>query len=358
MWILLALLACGDGASDGAPEGAPAGAPSGAATAAPPTAVRTLTLAPQEWVQTVTATGVVEVRDSVELRPETSGVITAIHFQDGQAVEQGALLVQLRDTDARAQVAEAEARLALAEVTLGRLQALVATDNAPRAEVDQAQAERDLAAAQVARAKEAVRRTRVVAPFAGVLGRRDFAVGATVDPARTLTRLDRLDLLVVDVSVSEDDAVAVVMDQPATVSVEAVQVEQTGRVRYVSPRARAGSRTVDVRVEVDDLGGRLRPGLSAAVRIEVGRLPDAVVVPAYAVIQGATGASAWVVGEGDKAEPRSLVLGGRAPDAVQVESGLAVGDRLILEGFTRLRPGAPVTEAAPSPGAGATPGAR
>ena len=359
MWILLALLACGDGAEDGAPAGAPAGAssgaPAGSPAAAPPTSVRTLALAPQEWVQAVTATGVVEVRDSVELRPETSGVVTVIHFTDGQEVEKGAPLVQLRDTDARAQLAEAEARLALAEVTLGRLQALVATDNAPRAEVDQAQAERDLAAAQVARAREAVRRTRIVAPFAGVMGRRDFAVGATVDPSRTLTRLDRLDLLVVDVSVSEDDAARVVAGQAATVNVEAVGTELAGRVSYVSPRARAGSRTVDVRVEVDDTERRLRPGLSASVRIEVGRLAEAVVVPAYAVIQGATGASAWVVGEGDKAEPRSLVLGGRAPDAVQVESGLAVGDRLILEGFTRLRPGAPVSEAAPSPGASPSP---
>ena len=100
-------------------------------------------------------------------------------------------------------------------------------------------------------------------------------------------------------------------------------------------------------MEVQNGDQGLRPGLSAAVRIEVGRLPDAVVVPAYAVVQGATGASAWVVAEGDKAEPRALVLGGRAPAEVQVASGLAVGDRLILEGFTRLRPGAPVTEAAP-----------
>jgi membrane fusion protein, multidrug efflux system len=290
----------------------------------------------------------------VELRPETSGVISELHYSDGAEVTEGQLLVRLRDADARAQLAEAEARLSLAELTLGRLKTLRESENAAQAEVDQAQAERDLAAAQVARAREAVRRTRILAPFDGVVGRRDIAVGATVDPSRVLARVDRLDVLVVDVSVSEDDASRVLPGQAASVSASALpDTLIPGRVSYVAPRARSGSRTVDVRVEIEDPDRRLRPGSSAAVRIEVGRQEGAVVVPAYAVIQGATGARAWVVGEGETAEARTVEIGGRGPAEVQIESGLEVGDRLILEGFVRLRPGAPVTEAGPPAGKGA-----
>ncbi len=350
MWLLTLLLACG--------EGSPT-APAPAAGGPPATVVRTQTIVARAWEEAITATGVVEVRDSVELRPETSGVIAELHFSDGATVKEGQLLVKLRDADARAQLAEAEARLSLAELTLGRLKALRESDNAAQAEVDQGQAERDLAAAQVARAREAVRRTRIVAPFDGVVGRRDLAVGATVDPSRVLTRIDRLEVLVVDVSVSEDDAGRVQAGQTAMVSASALfDTEIPGRVSYVSPRARSGSRTVDVRVEVENPDQRLRPGSSAAVRIEVGRQEGAIVVPAYAVIQGATGASAWVVGEGDKAEPRTVVIGDRAPAEVQIESGLAVGDRLILEGFVRLRPGGAVREAPPADAPAAEAGPR
>lgn len=348
MWSLILLLACSEGEPSPA---APAGAPT-----SPTTTVKTVTIAASPWQEAITATGVIEVRDSVELRPEASGVIAEVAFSDGARVAQGQLLVRLRDADARAQLAEAEARHSLAELTLKRLEDLRASDNASQAELDQGRAERDLAAAQVARAREALRRTRIVAPFDGVVGRRDVTVGTTVDPSRVLTRLDGLAVLVVDVSVSEDEAGRVQVGQPAIISTSATpETPIAGKVSYVAPRARSGSRTVDVRVEVDNPDQTLRPGSSAAVRIEVGRREDAVVVPAYAVIQGASGASAWVVGEGDKAEQRSVVIGGRAPAEVQIDSGLAVGDRLILEGFVRLRPGAPVSEPPPAPASGVAP---
>ncbi len=336
MWVLLlvALLGCG-----GSGEGA------AAATAAGPaaTAVRVLPLAGTAAVDTIDATGILEVVDTVVVQPEAAGVVTEVLFRDGDAVTKGQKLVRLRDADARAAVSEAEARLGLAELALGRMRTLREKDQVAQAELDQAQAERDLAQAQLDKAREALRRTTIVAPFSGVAGKREIAPGQVVSLSTPVTRIDDLDPITVDVALPETALAAVRPGQPVDVRVAALPDRVfSGELAYLAPRASSSTRTLAARVHVPNPDGALRPGLTASVSITTGEVADAVVVPAYAIVQGAGGASAWVVDAEGKAQPRALVLGRRGPETVRVLDGLAIGDRLIVEGYTRLRPGAPV----------------
>jgi membrane fusion protein (multidrug efflux system) len=335
MWTLaiVVMLACGG--SD-----APAAA---AAPPAQPTAVKVITVAPAAATDTVEATGIVEVLDTVVVQPETAGVVSEVLFSDGEAVVKGKPLVRLRDADARAAVAEAEARLNLAEISLGRVSALRPTEQVAQAEVDRARAERDLAKAQLDRAREALRRTTVAAPFSGVAGRREVAVGQVVTPQTTITRVDDLDPVTVDVALPEAVLARVATGQAAEVSVAAFPGRSfVGTLAYVAPRASATGRSLAARVHVPNPDGALRPGLTANVAITTGEVPDAVLVPTYAVVQTAGGASAWVVDAEGKAQPRALSLGRRGPETIRVLDGIAVGDTLIVEGYARLRPGAPV----------------
>lgn len=295
------------------------------------------------------AVGVVSTMDSVEIRAETSGLVQGVYFTDGQAVRRGQVLVRLRDADAQAGLLEARARARLARVAFERAQALRQRDEIAQADLDKAEADDGLARAAVLRAEEALHRTTLVAPFDGVVGRRNVSPGQTVDPTRALTRIEALGELAVDVSLPEASLARVAVDQAATVAVEAVGVTTPAVVRFVSPRVRDDSRTVDVRVGIPEPDTRLRPGMSATVRIVTTHVPDALMVPTEAVVPGASGMALWVVKPDNTVALAPVVTGERTADRIEVVSGLAAGASVVVEGLARLRPGAPVVVQAPSP---------
>lgn len=344
--LTLLLAACsGEGDAPGVKAGGP-----------PPTPVKVAVVEGVRASDQLEAVGVLEVLDSVQVQPEAAGVVEAVLFDDGAAVAKGQRLATLRAADARAGVDEAAAKYGLAKLAYDRIASLREGDNATQADVDKARAELDLAQAQVDRSREALRRTVIVAPFAGVAGRREIAPGQVVTTSTPVTRIDALDPVLVDVDLPETALTKVRAGLAAAVAVEAVPGRSfEGEVSYVSPRASEKARTLEVRVRVPNPEGLLRPGLSASVRLDLGEVDGAVFVPTSAVVQTASGPAAWVVDGDGKAQPRPLTLGLREEERVRVLQGLAVGDRLVVEGFTRLKPGAPV--AVQEPGAGAEAGA-
>lgn len=340
--LLLTLLLAGCGGGGEAPA-AKAGGP-------PPTPVKVAVVAGERATDQLEAVGVLEVLDSVQVQPEAAGVVADVLFEDGTTVTKGQRLATLRDADARAGQDEAAARYGLAKLAFDRVASLREGDNATQADLDKARAELDLANAQLDRAREALRRTVIVAPFGGVTGRREIAPGQVVTTSTAVTRIDALDPVLVDVDLPESALTRVRVGQAATVTVEAVPGRAfEGEVSYVSPRASEKARTLEVRVRVPNPEGLLRPGLSASVRLELGEVDGAVFVPTSAVVQTASGPAAWVVDGEGKAQPRPLTLGLREEARVRVLQGLTAGDRLVLEGFTRLKPGAPVAVQEPPP---------
>ena len=299
----------------GCSAGAPAVAP-----AAPPVPVKVAVVTPESMERKISGTGTVEADQSVELRPETSGVVTEVRFADGQHVARGDLLVTLRDADARAQVADARARRELARVQLQRTKDLAGKEDASQADLDAAVAADALAQAALDRAEETLRKTRIVAPFAGVLGKRGVAVGATVDPTRVLTLLEALDVLVVDLALPESALTVVAPDQPARIRVDTLAEPVPGTVRYVAPRVDTSSRTVDVRVAIENPGERLRPGQTAEVTIVTETVPAAVLIPSEAVVSSARGTAVYVAAADGTAELRPVKTGERGAARVEVRS--------------------------------------
>jgi len=318
---------------------APAAAPAGGT---PPAPVRVVVLSPEPLDRSEEAVGVVSTLDSVEIRPETSGLVASVHFADGERVRKGQVLVRLRDADAQAGLADATARAKLAALALDRARALFARGDVAQADLDRAEADDGLARAAVAKAEEALRRTTLAAPFDGVAGRRDVSPGQTVDPTRVLTRVEALDRLAVDVSLPEPALARVAVGQPASVWVEAMDLRVPGLVGYIAPRVRDESRTVDVRVSIPTPDPRLRPGLSATVRIVTAQVAEALQVPTEALVPSGAGMSVWVVAGDTTVSLKPVRTGVRSPDRVEVVEGLAAGDQVVVEGLSRLRPGAKV----------------
>lgn len=329
-------MACGGGAPPAAPPPGPI-----------PVVVEVA--APAALDRGVNAVGVVAARESVEIRPETSGVIQSTSFEDGATVKRGAVLARLRDAEPKAALLDANARERLAKLELDRARALYERGDASKAELERAEAAWTLAQAAVDRAAEAVRRTVITAPFDGVLGVRQVSVGQTVDPSRVVTRIDALDQLVVDCSVPEDMVGQLSAGLSATVRADALgDTEITGQVSYVAPRVREDTRTLDLRVSLP-ADGRLRPGMSVNVRVVTESVAGALRVPTQAVVPTGNGPALWIMGADSTAALRPVSTGERAADRVEIRSGLNAGDSVIIEGISRLRPGAAVAPAgAPS----------
>ena len=324
----------------------------------PPVPVKVTTLAAKPLDRVLAATGMVETVESADIRPEIQGLVEEVFFQDGAVVKKGDPLIRLRPQDARASLLDAQARAQLATVDLERAQTLFDRGDVARAELDRAVAADSLAKATLDRADETLRRTTVRAPFDGVTGKREVSPGELIDPTHTITRIESLSKLVVDVAFAESDLGRLGTDQVAEVVTDALPGEKfPGTVTYVAPRVREDTRTVDVRVAIDDPAMRLRPGLTALARIVTSRVEDAILVPSQAIVRSDAGPAVYVAVEADgktKAELRPITTGERTSDEVEVSKGLAAGDAVIIEGLARLKPGAPVTIEAPSAAEGAT----
>lgn len=338
--ILLVLFfgACHAGSGPTAPPGAT------------PIPVKVQVLAPAPLERTLEATGTVVAIDSAELRPEMQGLVEAVLFEDGQPVKKGQALVRLRSADARAALADANARAKLASLNLERVRALRQREDASQADLDQAEANAALAKAAVDKAAEALRRTTISAPFDGVTGLREVAVGELIDPSRSVTRLESRDRLAVDLALPERALGAVLLGQKAEIRADALpDLPASGQVSYVAPRVDEGTRTLGVRVTVDQPGELLRPGLTAVARIVTSSSADALLVPTESVARSGGGMAVYVVGEDNKSALRPIEAGERTPDRLEVKSGLSAGDRVVVQGLSRMRPGADVVVQEPAP---------
>ncbi len=324
----------------------------------PAVPVKVAVLAARPLDRTLEATGTVETVESAEIRPEIQGLVEEVLFQDGAVVKKGDPLIRLRPQDARASLLDAQARAQLATVDFDRAKTLFERGDVARADLDRAVAADSLAKATLDRAAETLRRTTVSAPFDGVLGKREVSPGELIDPTHTITRIESLSRLVVDVAFGESDLARLQTGQSSEVVADALPGETfPGTVTYVAPRVREDTRTVDVRVAIVDPSMRLRPGLTALARIVTSHVDDALLIPSQAIVRSDAGPAVYVAAKtGDKttAELRPITTGERTSDDVEVAKGLAAGDAVIIEGLARLKPGVAVVVAPPPEAAGAT----
>ncbi len=319
-------------------SGSGAGKPSGPG----PTPVRVEVVVPAAIERAVEAAGTVRSLESAELRAEVAGLVEAVVFTEGQAVAKGDVLVRLRTADAEAAVIEAEARVRMADEDLGRARALFEKGDLSRAELDRAEAAEGLARSAALRAAEGLRRCTLRAPFAGRVGRRAVSPGELVEAGRVLTSLEGLGELRVDVHFPEAELGRLALGVPAAITAPALpDAIFPGAVAYLGAAVDEATRTVDVRLSVEDPAGLLRPGMSAEARLVVGETQGALLVPSEAVSPTAEGATVWVVADG-KVARRGVTLGDRHAARVEVVAGLAAGEAVVVEGLARLREGAPV----------------
>ena len=315
--------------------GAPAGGP-------PPTAVEAARVATVAMPQTITAVGSLRSDESVTLRPETAGRISAITFQEGQRVTKGAPLVKLDPAIPQAEVQQARANLTLAKAKFDR-----AVDLAKRSFISgqaKDEAENNLkvaeAALQLAEAKLA--KTEIKAPFSGIIGLRSVSVGDYVKEGADLVNLEAIDPLKVDFRVPETYLRLVQVGQSLQVALDAMPGSTfDGRVVAVNPLVDAAGRSVVIRAQVRNQDTTLRPGMFARVRLITREQADAIVVPEQALMPQGNEQYVFKVVDGKVARTK-VEAGQRRDGKVEVVAGLAPGDTVVTAGHLKLRDGVAV----------------
>jgi membrane fusion protein (multidrug efflux system) len=307
----------------------------------------------------VRATGRIEAVQSIELRPDEQGRITAILIHEGQYVERGTALIQIDDEMLKAQAAKAEAERDLAKQKLARAERL-RTDNANApADYDEAAAGARAAEASLAALQLQIRRTTVRAPFAGLVGQRYVSEGDYVTSASRLLALQTVDPQRAVIEIPERHATALHVGQAVEFAV-AARPERTYRaiVDFVDPAVDSAARTILVKGRVPNPGGVLKPGMFLEARLATGSRTGVVIVPEDAIQPLRTANVVWAVVDG-KASRRTVVLGSRTEGKVEVLSGVKAGELVVIGGLQRMTEGMAVAprprSAAPAAAQGDSP---
>jgi membrane fusion protein, multidrug efflux system len=329
------------------PAGAPgAGGPPGGM---PPTQVESVRVHPQALPNEFETVGTLRADESVMLRPEVAGEIEAVHFQEGERVAAGQVLFTLDDALVRADLNEANANLQNAKRAFNRATELAARQLIAGADLDTKRAELGVAEARAASQRTRLSKSRITAPFAGVTGLRNVSAGDYVNVGQELVQLVRLDPIELDLRAPEVVLSSLAVGQSVLFGVDALRDERfEAKVVAIAPTVDAGGRSVALRASLANPDLKLRPGMSARVRITLGTSARALLVPEQAIWPMGEQKTVFVIDHG-KAKQVPVELGTRLPGQVEVISGLKDGDEVVVAGQLKLRDGAPAQgQAAPA----------
>lgn len=311
----------------------------------------------REWI------GTTEGDVNAEIRPKVDGYLLRRTYTEGSFVRQGQLLFEIDPRQAQAALRQAEANLAQAEASLAkanrdvaRYEPLAAQHAISQQELDNARSAKEAASASAGALRAAVEQarlnlswTRVTSPISGIAGIAQAQVGNLVSPQTVLAIVSKVDPIRVEFPMSEQEYLRYEND-PAMRKAELELVLSDGTVHPHKGRIAVAGRDVNVKTGTimvvglfPNPGNLLRPGQFAKVRAVTEVRKGAVLIPQRAVneLQGVYQVA--VIGANNVAEVRPVKLGERVGAMWIVENGLAAGERVVIEGFSRVKDGQPVT---------------
>ena len=292
--------------------------------------------------QTITAVGSLRSDESITLRPEVSGRITAIQFQEGQRVAKGDVLVRLDPAVNMAEVQQTRANLALAKSKYERAVDLSTRNFISGQAQDEAKNKFEVAQAAAGLAEARLAKTELKAPFSGIIGLRVVSVGDYVREGADLVNLEAIDPIKVDFRVPETFITQVKVGQALDLTLDAVPGKTyRGRVIALNPLLDTAGRALVIRAQVGNQGTTLRPGMFARVNLITSVRQDALVVPEEALVPQGTEQFLFRVVDG-KAERVKVETGQRRDGKVEITSGVEKDNVIVVAGQSRLRDGVQV----------------
>ena len=317
----------------------------------PPETVTTAKVEAASWLPTRTAVGTLVAVRGVTLGAELPGTIREIHFDSGQAVRKGAVLVKLDTSTEEAQLQAALADAKLAEDNLARAVDLRKGEANTPADLDAARTRATQAQATVATLRTTIAKKTIQAPFDGRVAIRQVELGQVVSPGTPIASLQSVSPIYAEFWLPQQALADVKAGQKVRMTTDTFPGQAwEGTVSTVNTEVDVATRNVRLRATFPNPDGRLRPGMFANVEVLAGAPRPVLVIPATAALFAPYGDSVFVLEEkpdaagkpGLVATQRFVRLGERRGDLVAVESGLKEGEVVVSSGAFKLRSGASV----------------
>jgi len=299
-----------------------------------------------DFADTLEALGTLLANESVELTATVTETISVIHFDDGDRVEKGQVLVEMTSQEEHAQLEEARATAGEAYRQYQRIKPLAEEGTAAQSLLDERQRQSETARARLAAIESRLADRLIKAPFAGIVGLRDLSVGALVQPGELITTLDDDSVMKLEFPLS---ATYLQVLHPGLEVIASSRAfagrEFSGSVKSVNSRIEPATRSIRVRALLPNPQRLLKPGMLMQVRL-LKNPRRALIIPEEALQPLGEQQFVYVVGEDNTVQNREVRIGSRRPGQVEVVDGLSAGEQVVTHGHMKIRPGVAVTVSA------------
>lgn len=300
------------------------------------TPVTTAVVQRSQFADTVVAVGTLEAWESVDIQPSVAQIVTELLFEDGDSVAAGQVLARQKQDAEKARYSELSASLIDAKREVERLTNLAIKNQVAQTDLDRAATRLQVLEFQLEEVQARIQDRTIRAPFAGQPGLREVSPGALITPSTRIATLDDLSRMRLTFSVPAVQLGVLSLGQKVTARSAAFSDNFEGRISAIDSRIDPVTRSIQVRAELPNSAGRLRPGLlmNTNVRANPRR---AIVVPEEAIESRAKQHYVWLMQDGETAMKTQVSIGGRSAGVVEITAGIDEGQKIVVDGVGLLR---------------------
>lgn len=290
---------------------------------------------------TISVSGTILPNESVELRVESSGIVSKIYFKEGQKVRKGELLLTLDDEELQAQLQKVKFNQKLYADNENRQRLLLKKEAISQEEYDRSLNELNTVLADLRLIEAQISDTKIKAPFDGTLGLRQISEGAYITPSSPITQLYNIDPVKIEFAIPGKFSNKVKLGSDIFYTVDASDKTFKGEVYAIEPQIDPTTRTLKVRAISPNAAGEVKPGQFAKIDLILDKKANALQIPSGAVVPILNGNIIYL-SRGGKAEDVQVKTGLRTERDVEILEGLSAGDTVITSGLLQIRKGSPV----------------
>lgn len=307
----------------------------------------------RDWQPRIASIGIIEPRRGVTVSASVSGLVTAIHFESGDQVKKGKLLVELDRGVEKANLASARSRLPAVQSSYERNQTLYKRNTISKKALDDAQAEFFALKSEIESLKAVIQRREIRAPFTGVVGLREVHLGVYLQAGDQITRLESLESMLVRFIIPQKNLSQLAIGMAVDISTDAYPDHRfIGQISALDSAVNQDSGVIHVQAEIPNSDQLLRAGMFASVEILQPLLKNVLVVPTRSINFSLYGEQVYLLLEKSaeeegaapelSVEQRTVTVAERQGEWSLISEGLRAGDRVVTSGQVRLSNGARV----------------
>jgi len=301
--------------------------------------VEAVVVSTQPYERKLQVTGSILPSESIELRSEVSGKITAIYFEESKPVTRGQALIKISDDELSAQLEKQKYNRKLNQDNEFRQRKLLEKEAISQEEYDNALNKLNTTAADIKVLEAQLAKTTIRAPFDGFVGFRYVSPGAFISTSTVIATINALDPAKIEFSVPARYASRVEVGSTVFFKQENNDsIRYQGTVYAVDPQIDPNTRTLRIRARTPNKDGKLIPGQFVSIELVLETVSETILIPTEAVVPVQDGAKVYVISEG-KATEVLVTSGERTERKLEILTGLKAGDSVITTGILQLRPG-------------------